>query len=169
MGALRLTQKVRARHTNAVSVVRYRQDGNVDRVASVQGFGGNDVGGGSNPQQLATGQHRNTVGAGESLFGMMGRQQYAQSAPLGKAANSIENSHLVPKIKARHRLVKNQDPRFLSQSAGERGKLSLATADSQPLAVGQMPDPQSRYCPSAALRSAVDGAAKAPRYAVRPI
>ena len=128
MGAL-LTKKVRPRHTNAVSVVRYRQDGNVDRVASVEGFCGNDVGGGSNPQQLATGQHRNPVGAGESLFRMMGRQQYAQSAPLGKATNSIENSHLVPEIKARGLLVEDQDPGLLSQSASEHGKLSLAATD----------------------------------------
>src|SRR5215469_10477512 len=96
---LRLTKKVRPRHTNAVSVARYRQHRNVDRVASVEGFGGNDVDGGSNPQHFAPGEYRNTVGAGESLFRMMDRQQYAQSAPLGKAANSIEDSHLVPKIK----------------------------------------------------------------------
>jgi hypothetical protein len=72
-----LTKKIRPRHTNAVSVVRYRQDRDVDRVASAKGLGGDDVGGGSNPQQFAPDQHRDPVGAGESLLRMMGRQKDA--------------------------------------------------------------------------------------------
>jgi hypothetical protein len=50
-----LTQKVGSGHAHAISILRYRQDGDVDRVASAERLGGDDLGGRSNAQQFAAG------------------------------------------------------------------------------------------------------------------
>jgi hypothetical protein len=74
---------------------------------------------------------------------------------LGKAANGVENPHLIAKIEARGRLVENQNPGFLSQRASDQGELALAAADPDPFAPGKRFDPEGREGLSRYL--AIDG------------
>ena len=74
----------------------------------------------------------------------MGGQQHGQCALAGEAAHRIENPQLVAEIEARGWFVEDQDSRLLSQGAGDERELPFAAADPQPLAFGEVVDPERR-------------------------